>query len=74
MTMPEELFFDTNSVAPSLFIGLGGSGSPIVDRIAHKLQQRWNWEQYRGLMHFFAIDTNVADLSAWPTCPRAIGC
>jgi hypothetical protein len=65
----EELFFDTNSVAPSLFIGLGGSGSAIVDRIAHKLQQRWNWEQYRGLMHFFAIDTNVADLERVANVP-----
>ena len=46
----EELFLDTHSVSPSLFVGLGGSGSLIVDRIAEKLSRRWNWAQYQHLM------------------------
>ncbi|MCA9664515.1 MAG: hypothetical protein KC503_02970 [Myxococcales bacterium] len=62
MAAHEELFLDTHSVSPSLFIGLGGSGSSIVDRIAEKLSRRWNWAQYERLVHFFAIDTNISDL------------
>lgn len=57
-----ELFFNPNSISPTLFIGLGGSGSSIVDRVADKLVHRWNWDQYRDLVHFFAIDTNISDL------------
>jgi hypothetical protein len=61
-SMTEELLLNTNSVSPSLFVGLGGSGSKIVDRIAEKLSCRWDYEQYRRLVHFFAVDTNQADL------------
>ncbi len=66
-----ELFLETNSVSPTLFVGLGGSGSKIVDRVAEKLRRQWNWEQYRQLVHFFAIDTNIADLESLPQIPPA---
>jgi hypothetical protein len=66
-----ELFLETNSVSPTLFVGLGGSGSRIIDRVSEKLRQRWNWEQYRDLVHFFAIDTNSADLEGLPHVPPA---
>jgi hypothetical protein len=66
-----ELFLETNSVSPTLFIGLGGSGSKIVDRVSDKLRRQWNWEQYRQLVHFFAIDTNIADLESLPNIPPA---
>lgn len=65
----EELFFDTNSVSPTLFIGLGGSGSSIVDRVAEKLAHRDDAERYRGLVHSFAVDTNIADLERLHNVP-----
>ncbi len=67
---PEGLSLDTHSVSPSLFIGLGGSGSLIVDRIADKLSRRDNYAKYRNLVHFFAIDTNVADLERVTRVPQ----
>lgn len=58
----EAKLFQMNSVSPTFFIGLGGSGSDIVDRIAGKIKGRWNARMFDGLMHFFAIDTNTHDL------------
>jgi hypothetical protein len=66
-----ELFFNPQSVSPTLFIGLGGSGSAIVDRVADKLMHRWNFDQYRDLVHFFAVDTNIADLERVTNVPPA---
>ncbi|MCC6747869.1 MAG: hypothetical protein IT371_09445 [Deltaproteobacteria bacterium] len=62
MAHHEELLLNTSSVSPSLFIGLGGSGSQIVERIGDKLRRRWNWAEYDRLVHFFAVDTNISDL------------
>ena len=59
----DEKIFQMNSVSPTFFIGLGGSGSDIVDRVAGKIQRRWNWEMFDGLVHFFALDTNTHDLA-----------
>lgn len=52
-----------NQVSPTFFVGLGGSGSDVVNRIAQKLRSRWNWHTLEDLIHFFAIDTNTHDLS-----------
>lgn len=59
-----------NQVSPTVFIGLGGSGSDVVNRIARKLQSRWNWHTLDKLIHFFAIDTNTHDLSKQDAIPR----
>lgn len=57
-------------ISPTFFIGLGGSGSDIVNRIAAKLKSRWNWKSMQELVHFFAIDTNTHDLIKQENVPR----
>ncbi len=59
-----------NHVSPTIFIGLGGSGSEVVNRIASKLKARWNWNTLENLIHFFAIDTNTHDLARQDHIPR----
>ena len=59
-----------NQVSPTFFVGLGGSGSDVVNRIAQKLRARWNWHTLDQLIHFFAIDTNTHDLSKQDAVPR----
>lgn len=59
-----------NLVSPTFFIGLGGSGSEVVDRIASKLKDRWNWNTLKDLIHFFAVDTNTHDLARQDNIPR----
>jgi len=50
------------SIIPSLFIGLGGTGSRIVDRIAERASTLPHWEsQLRPLTSFVSIDTNELD-------------
>lgn len=57
-------------ISPTFFIGLGGSGSDIVNRISAKLKSRWNWHTMSELIHFFAIDTNTHDLIKQDNVPR----
>ena len=59
-----------NEVSPTFFIGLGGSGSDVVNSIANKLRSRWNWHTLDQLIHFFAFDTNTHDLSRQDSIPR----
>ncbi|MEZ4459672.1 MAG: tubulin-like doman-containing protein [bacterium] len=59
-----------NHVSPTFFIGLGGSGSDVVNRIASKLKGRWNWNTLENLIHFFAVDTNTHDLARQENVPR----
>ncbi len=50
------------SIIPTLFIGLGGTGSRIVDRIASRTASLPNWEsQLEDLTSFVSIDTNELD-------------
>lgn len=50
------------TIIPTLFLGLGGSGSRIVDRFASRARRLPNWEtQLRPLTHFVSIDTNEHD-------------
>jgi Tubulin like len=50
------------SIIPTLFIGLGGTGSRIVDRIASRTASLPNWEsQLEDLTAFVSIDTNELD-------------
>jgi hypothetical protein len=50
------------TIIPSLFIGLGGTGSVIVNRIAARASHVPNWEsQLKDLTAFFVIDTNHLD-------------
>jgi hypothetical protein len=50
------------TIIPTLFLGLGGAGSRIVDRIASRAAVLPNWEsQLRPLTSFVSIDTNELD-------------
>src|SRR5579864_1513955 len=50
------------TIVPSLFIGVGGVGSRIVDRIAGRAAFLPNWgSQLRPLTNFVSIDTNELD-------------
>ncbi|MFO1429787.1 MAG: tubulin-like doman-containing protein [Candidatus Competibacteraceae bacterium] len=50
------------TVIPTLFIGIGGAGSRMVDRIAGRAARLANWEtQLRPLTNFVSIDTNELD-------------
>jgi hypothetical protein len=60
--MDQEYRSGQGSIIPTLFIGLGGTGSRIVDRIAGRAATLPNWEsQLRPLTSFVSIDTNELD-------------
>ncbi|MBU8922643.1 MAG: tubulin-like doman-containing protein [Bacteroidales bacterium] len=56
---------------PTLFIGLGGAGGQIVNRIASILGDRDDWELLQKTMQFFVIDTDKADLDGCRHVPQA---
>lgn len=50
-------------IAPHYFVGLGGCGSKIVNEIARKVKRREEeYARYKNLIHFFALDTDMAEL------------
>ena len=50
------------SIVPSIFIGLGGTGSRIVDRIATRAMGLPHWESHlSSLTQFVGIDTSPSD-------------
>lgn len=57
--------------SPTLFIGLGGSGGKVVDRLASKLRRHPHWDRFRDLVHIATLDTNKADLNALAHIPPA---
>ncbi len=60
-----------NRFSPTIFIGLGGSGSKIVNAVAGKLRRHPNWQRFRDLIHAVCIDTNKADLGAQKNVPES---
>jgi hypothetical protein len=53
---------DQGTITPSFFVGMGGVGSRIVDRIAARAASLPNWDsQLRPLTSFISIDTNDLD-------------
>ncbi|MBL8213826.1 MAG: hypothetical protein JNK87_24120 [Bryobacterales bacterium] len=68
--MYEDFMQQQGTVIPTMFIGLGGIGSRIVDRIADRAMRLPNWElQLRGLTTFVALDTNKLDLDSLKVVP-----
>ena len=47
---------------PTFFVGLGGAGLQIVDRIAGILRESPEWDDVRSVFQFFAIDTDRKDI------------
>ena len=48
--------------SPTLFVGLGGAGSRVVNLLADKLERHPQWSRLKDLTHFCVIDTNKDDL------------
>ncbi|MCB2262775.1 MAG: hypothetical protein LGR52_07545 [Candidatus Thiosymbion ectosymbiont of Robbea hypermnestra] len=60
--MPQAYESGQGTIIPTLFVGLGGVGSRIVDRIAGRAERLPNWStQLEGLNTFLSIDTNELD-------------
>jgi hypothetical protein len=60
--MAREYAAGQGTIIPTLFVGLGGVGSRIVDRIAARAAGLPNWgPQLAGLNAFLSIDTNELD-------------
>jgi len=62
---------EKGSVVPAIFIGLGGAGGRLVDRVLAKLEDRWEKEKFRNLYHAFAIDTDREELEERCRIPAA---
>src|SRR5690242_8898914 len=59
------------SLVPSMFIGLGGTGSRIVDRIATRASALPYWDSHlKSLTQFVAVDTNSKDLPILRKIPQ----
>jgi len=56
---------------PTLFLGLGGAGATIVDRIAGILKDSADWDQIGEICQFFIIDTDRAMVDDCPNVPLA---
>lgn len=55
-----------SSIAPMLFVGLGGCGCSMVARVAEHLRRLPDFqERYKGLIKFALVDTNVNDLERY---------
>ncbi len=60
------------SIVPSIFIGLGGTGSRIVDRIATRAMGLPHWESHlSSLTQFVSIDTSSSDQKLLNKIPEA---
>jgi hypothetical protein len=69
--MAEPYRSDQGTIIPSLFIGMGGTGSRIVDRIAARASRLPNWEaQLKPLTSFISIDTNKLDQNQLKFIPQ----
>jgi hypothetical protein len=56
---------------PTLFVGLGGAGGSVVNRIASILHKREDWTDLQHVIQFFALDTDKADLDSHVGIPQA---
>jgi hypothetical protein len=61
---------DPHSIHPTLFIGLGGAGGAMVERVQAKLETRWDRDKFRGLYHAVALDTDIAGLERYRGIPE----
>lgn len=67
----DEYRSEQGTIVPTLFVGLGGTGSRIVNRIAQRAGRLPNWDsQLRPLTMFVALDTNKFDLDKLSFIPQ----
>ena len=66
MTIAEEFLTKPSQVAPTLFVGLGGAGCRVINRVYRQLVRRADFkERYKQLVKFAYLDTNIHDLEAY---------
>lgn len=59
----QERLTQPSMVTPTLFVGLGGCGLRMVQRVQKHLSSRPDYEErYKGLTKFAGVDTNINDL------------
>ena len=56
-------------ISPTIFLGLGGSGSKAVNLLAGKIRRHPNYSKFKDLIHAVAIDTNKNDLMVMKNVP-----
>src|SRR5690606_19974849 len=56
-------------ISPTIFLGLGGSGSKAVNLLAGKIRRHPNYGRFKDLIHAVAIDTNKNDLMVMKNVP-----
>jgi len=62
----EEMLTKPSAVCPTLFVGLGGCGCRLVNRVARHLQRRPDYEErYKALVKFALVDTNINELESF---------
>lgn len=62
----DEMLTKPSGVCPMLFVGLGGAGCKMVERVAGHLRRRPDFrERYSELIKFAMVDTNVNDLESY---------
>jgi hypothetical protein len=62
-TIVNELLAKPSAVAPTLFVGLGGAGCKMVNRIYKHVKARHDYEErFKELTQFAYLDTNIHDL------------
>lgn len=62
MSVKLDMKVDLTRRQPTLFVGLGGAGSKVVNRIAGELKTRDDWDQIQNIYQFFVLDTDKADI------------
>ena len=56
------MLLGTDKLAPTFFIGLGGSGGRVVDVLARRLAAEATSTRFLDLLHFLVVDTDQNDL------------
>jgi hypothetical protein len=65
------LYIAQASIVPTMFIGLGGTGSRIVDRIAARAEGLPHWDSHlKSLTQFVCLDTSSNDLALLQKIPK----
>jgi hypothetical protein len=61
-----EFLTKPSQLTPTLFVGLGGAGCKMINRVYGQLKRRADFkERYKQLVKFAYLDTNIHDLEAY---------
>ena len=71
MSAKLDLQVDFTFHKPTIFVGLGGAGLEVINRIAGNLKRRDDWSEIQNIYRFFALDTDRAAIDACQNIPMA---